>query len=195
MPVSHSHQFLCVSLPLGIRVRASGLAGSVDVPDFVRLPAERAQQIDRVRVALGQRSCRRRRAPSAPPPCSPRPSMPGICARYFGCFGSVTSTIEVPLNSAWPLSGLTGFGTAWRPAVMADIGDVAVALLVDDRLVGAARLQVVVADEPHVPGFRRIADLRRLRERGQSQQSSGRASSPQPAGCGSHGRSLHRVSP
>ena len=46
---------------------------------------------------------------------------------------------------------------------MADIGDVAVALLVDGRLIGAARLQVVVADEAHVLGFGRIADLRRLR--------------------------------
>ena len=61
------------------------------------------------------------------------------------------------MNSAWPVIGLTGFGTLGA-AVVADIGDVAVALLVDDRLIGAARLQVVVADEAHVLGLRRIAD-------------------------------------
>src|SRR5262249_9205534 len=48
------------------------------------------------------------------------------------------------------------------PAVMADIGDVAPALLEDGRLIGAARLQVVVADKPHVLGFRRITDLGHL---------------------------------
>ncbi len=82
-------------------------------------------------------------------------------ARYFGCAGSVTSTIDVPLNSGWPVSGLTGFGRVRRAAVVADIGDVAVALLVNGRLVGGAVLQVVVADEAHVARFRRIADLRR----------------------------------
>ena len=40
---------------------------------------------------------------------------PGIWNRYFGFDGSVTSTIEVPLNSAWPVSGLSGFGTSGVP--------------------------------------------------------------------------------
>ena len=99
---------------------------------------------------------------------------PECGARYFGFFGSVTSTIEVPLNSACPVIGLTGFGTVRRAAVMADIGDVAVALLVDDRLIGAARLQVVVADQAHVLGFRRIADLGRLRHRRRGERRSDR---------------------
>jgi hypothetical protein len=30
--------------------------------------------------------------------------------RYFGCAGSVTSTIEVPFGSAFPVSGLSGAG-------------------------------------------------------------------------------------
>ena len=38
-----------------------------------------------------------------------------MCLRYFGCAGSVTSMIEVPLNSGWPVSLLTGFGTSGVP--------------------------------------------------------------------------------
>ena len=48
-------------------------------------------------------------------------------------------------------------------AVMADIGDPAVALMMDGRLIGAARLQIVVADQLHVGGFRRRADHLLLR--------------------------------
>ena len=111
------------------------------------------------------KSCRRRPAPSARRPprrCLP---VPGICARYFGCAGSVTSTIEVPLGSSLPVSGLNGFGISGGAAMMADIGDPAVALMMDGRLIGAACLQVVVADEPHIAGFRRVADLGRARHR------------------------------
>ena len=35
------------------------------------------------------------------PPC------PGMCARSRGCFGSVTSRIEVPLGSLVPVTRLT----------------------------------------------------------------------------------------
>ena len=41
--------------------------------------------------------------------------------------------------------------------MVANIGDVAITLFVDDRLIGAAPLKVVVTDEPHVPGFGRVA--------------------------------------
>jgi hypothetical protein len=61
--------------------------------------------------------------------------------------------------------------------MMADIGDIAVALLLNGRLVSAAGLQIIVADEPHILGFRGIAELRCLRKSGrgdQSQQSDGR---------------------
>src|SRR4029077_18181221 len=61
-----------------------------------------------------------------------------------------------------------------RAAMVADIGDVAVALLMDGRLIGRARLQVVHTDEAHVGGFGRIADLRRLGERGGEQKRSHR---------------------
>src|SRR5215212_1534998 len=42
---------------------------------------------------------------------------------------------------------------------MSDIGNVAIALMHDGRLTGAASLQVVVSNEPHVLGRGRIADL------------------------------------
>ena len=38
-------------------------------------------------------------------------------------------------------------------AVMADIGNPAVALMMDPRLIGAAPLQIVVADEAHIAGL------------------------------------------
>ena len=38
-----------------------------------------------------------------------------MCFRYFGLAGSVTSRIEVPLNSAIPVSLLIGFGTSGVP--------------------------------------------------------------------------------
>jgi hypothetical protein len=44
---------------------------------------------------------------------------------------------------------------------MANIGDPAVALVVDGRLIRAAPLQVIAADEAHVVGFRRSANLLR----------------------------------
>jgi hypothetical protein len=51
-----------------------------------------------------------------------------------------------------------------RSAVVPDVSDIAAALTVDRGLIGAARMQIAVAHEPHVLGFRRIADLRRLSE-------------------------------
>src|ERR1700744_1778003 len=42
---------------------------------------------------------------------------------------------------------------------MADIGDPAVALMMDGRLIGAARLQIAVPDQLHVGSFGRRPDL------------------------------------
>jgi len=75
--------------------------------------AERAQQIDRVAVALRQRAAVA--DVICAPPASKFPSWPGMWNRYFGFAGSVTSTIDVPLNSGWPVNGLSGFGTSGVP--------------------------------------------------------------------------------
>ena len=53
--------------------------------------------------------------------------------------------IEVPLSSM-----LAGQRIELLVAVVADVGDPALALLLDRRLVGGARLQVAVADQAHV---------------------------------------------
>src|SRR5204862_7810959 len=69
-------------------------------------------------------------------------------------------------------------------AVMADIGDETVALLVDGRLVGAACLQVAPAGQLHVGGLGRRADLLlRRRRKGEEKETD-----PQPP-------MLHGVSP
>src|SRR3954451_10870920 len=48
---------------------------------------------------------------------------------------------------------------------MADIGAVAFALLLNDGLIGAAPLQIIMSCEPHVFCFRRVAWLLKLGER------------------------------
>src|SRR2546428_453823 len=58
---------------------------------------------------------------------------------------------------------LPGAGFARAPAVMADVGDEAAALLVDRRLVGRAPLEVVVTDQLHVVRLGAVAARRRLR--------------------------------
>src|SRR6266508_2240877 len=49
-----------------------------------------------------------------------------------------------------PGQRIAWLGHLFGAAMMADIGDPATALLVNGRLVGAARLQVVAADECHI---------------------------------------------
>ena len=140
-----------------------GIGGIGDVPDLMRLAAEGAQHVDRVGDRPSAAPCRRRPAPSARRRlhiCLPGP---GMCRRYFGCAGSVTSTIEVPFGSALPVMRIDRRGNVVGAAVMADIGDPAVALMMDGRLIGAARLQVAGADQLHVGGFGRRADHLLLR--------------------------------
>lgn len=52
--------------------------------------------------------------------------------------------------------GLQGFGHGIGAAMVADLGDPAPELLVNDRLISAASLQVVIADQAHVLGLRRV---------------------------------------
>ena len=49
------------------------------------------------------------------PPDSYVPGTPGMCRRYLGLAGSVTSTIEVPFGSALPVIGFTGDGMSSVP--------------------------------------------------------------------------------
>jgi hypothetical protein len=126
------------------------------------LPAERAQQIGLAGIALGQ-------APAVAGAHHLRAAL--LAQPFLGRnmrkisrllrIGDVDDGRAVELGL--PAQGIERLGHGFRAAMMPDIGDVAIALLVDDRLIGAACLQVAEADEPHVLGFWWIADLRHLR--------------------------------
>src|SRR5205814_9013005 len=62
-----------------------------------------------------------------------------------------------------PGDWIDGRGNGISAAVMSDIGDPAVALTMDSRLIGATRLQIIAADQPHVGGFGRSSDRLLLR--------------------------------
>ena len=78
------------------------------------LPAEHAQHVEFAFVGLRQiragADADHLRAAGLVIPFQARK-----CLRYFGLAGSVTSTIDVPLNSACPVSLFIGFGTAVVP--------------------------------------------------------------------------------
>ena len=139
-----------------------GIGGIGDVPDLMRLAAEGAQHVDRVAVALGQRL-------AVADPHHLRAAalvfsgLPGNVVQIFRVrgIGDVDDRGAVRLGLAG--QGIDRIGNGVGAAVMADIGDPAVALVMDGRLIGAARLQVVIPDQPHVGGFRRRADRLALR--------------------------------
>ena len=143
MPVSHSQKFLCVSFRPADARDQHRIGGIGDVPDLMRLAAEGAQHVDRVGDRPWASDLPSQIRTICAPPDSYLPSWPGMWRRYFGCAGSVTSTIEVPFGSALPVMRIDRHRDVVGAAVMADIGDPAVALMMDGRLIGAARLQVV----------------------------------------------------
>ena len=162
MPVSHSHQFLCVSFKPADAGDQHRIGGIGDVPDLMRLAAERAQHVDRVGIALGQ-------GLAVADPHHLRAAgfifsfLPGNVAQIFRMrgIGDVDDRGAVRLGLAG--QRIDRRGNVVGAAVMADIGDPAVALMMDGRLIGAARLQIVVADQLHVGGFGRRADHLLLR--------------------------------
>src|SRR5580692_6315826 len=107
IPESHSHQLLCVSRkPLSTTVRRLGFAGSdTSQTSWEDVPRARSRYTLFL-LARGNSLPSHTRVICAPPD-SPGPGVrgsPGMCARYFGFFGSVTSTIDVPLSSIFPVS-------------------------------------------------------------------------------------------
>ncbi len=161
MPVSHSQKLLCVSLsgpsPLPDAHRFCRIG---HVVDFVAFAAEDAQQIDLVGIALGQglavADARHLRA--------------ALLVIAFGA-GDMGEVLRMRRIGHVDDRGAVEFGLAGqgierlrhfrRAAMVADIGDIAVALMVDGRLIGGAVLQIVIADQPHIARFRRIADFGR----------------------------------
>ena len=162
MPVSHSHQLLWVSFRPAEPRDQHGVGGIGDVPDLMRLAAEGAQHVDRVGIAFGQclAVADAHHLPSAALVLS---LLSGNVMQISGIggIGDVDDRGSVRLGLSG--QGVDGIGNSVGAAVMADIGDPAVALVMDGRLIGAARLQVVASDQPHVGGFRRRADHLLLR--------------------------------
>ena len=132
-----------------------------DVPDLVRLTAERAQQVDRRGVALGQR-------PAVAHAHHLRAALLVVSLQAWKVMqifrlrrvGHVEDRGSAELRGAGQRIDRLGHGVG--AAVVTDIGDEALALSMDGRLIGAARLKIVVADEPQVARFRRVSDLLHL---------------------------------
>ena len=142
MPVSHSHQFLCVPLSRASRVTSFGAGRIGHVPDLVRRVAERAQQVDGAGIALRQRLA-----------VAHAHHLRAAVLGQALLAGNVREVLraarigDVDDRGAVEFLGarqrIERLGHLLGAAVVADVGDPAAALLVDDRLIGAARLQVV----------------------------------------------------
>src|SRR5262249_32616717 len=87
----------------------------------------------------------------------------GQVAQVFGIgrIGDIDDRGAVGLGFAG--QGIDRRGHVVAAAVMADIGDPALALAMNRRLIGAARLQIAPADQPHVGGFGGCPDFLLLR--------------------------------
>jgi hypothetical protein len=116
MPLSHSQKLLWVSFkPLSMTVTRLGFAGSDTSHNSWELVPRVRSKYTLFLLARGSSLPSHTRVICAPPD-SPGPGMrgsPGMCARYFGFLGSVTSTMDVPLSSIWPLSVFSAVPPWW----------------------------------------------------------------------------------
>ncbi len=157
MPVSHSHQLLWVSFRPPSRVTRTGLAGSATFQNLVRLAAERAQHVDRGAVASGQRL-----AVADPHHLRAAGLVFALLARDMAKIFRLRRIGHVDDGGAVGL-GLPGLRidrdrNIVGAAVVADIGNPALALVMNRRLIGATRLQIAGPDQLHVGRFGRCAD-------------------------------------
>ncbi len=141
------------------------IGGIGDVPDLMRLAAEGPQHVDRVAIALRQGL-----AVADPYHLRAACLVFAFLARKVAQISGLRGIGDVDDRGAVRLR-LAGLRIDRRrdvvaATVMADIGDPAVALMMDGRLIAAARLQVVGSDQPHVESFRRRADHLLLRKSG-----------------------------
>ena len=146
MPVSHSP-------PVLVGVDQPGFLHGGDqnrarrrghIPDLVAAAAHCAQQVDVAVDASGQIAAFARAHHLGFAVSFPTRDVEQIL-RIFG-IGDIHDRGAVALFGA-------GERILVAAGVVADIGDPAIALLLNDRLVGATSLQVVVAHEPHVQRF------------------------------------------
>ena len=128
----------------------------------MRLAAVGAQHINRVAVALGQylavTDAHHLRAAAFIFSLLPGDVAQVLRTRRIGDVED-RGAVRFGLPGDW----IDGSGNGISAAVMSDIGDPAVALTMDGRLIGATRLQIIAADQPHVGGFGRSSDRLLLR--------------------------------
>ncbi len=160
MPVSHSHQFLCVSLrPFSTVVSSDRAFRRRDVPDLLPRGAERAQQVGLATVAFRQilsvAGAHHLRASGF---------AFALLSRDVGEIFRVSRIGHVEDRCAIRLDH-AGQGVQVLAAMVADVRNPAALLLVDHRMVAAARLQIVVAQQAHVPALRLPAFLGQCRRR------------------------------
>jgi len=153
---------------------AVGFGRIGDIPDFVRAVAEIAQQIKFALAAMRQvvaaAHAHHRRAADF------SGAVFGLARNVDQIFGTL-GIGHVHDGSAVGLH-LAGLRVHRFAAVMADVSDPTVALLLDDGLIRAARLQVVVTHQVHVAGA-----WRALRRRGRSQRFRGQKTAKRKAEC------------
>ena len=162
-----------------------GVRGIGGVPDLVRLATEGAEHVDGILVGASRSSGRQALAVAhAHHLRAAAFVLAGLSrdvTKVFGLrgIGNIDERRAVVLGLAG--QRIDGSGHVVGAAVMADVGDPAIALAMDRGLVRRARLQVVAADQFHVGGFRRGADLLLLCCRpGRHRQS------PEDRKCASH---------
>jgi len=139
-----------------------GIGGIGDIPDFMRLATERPQHVDRVAIALRQAL-----AVADPHHLGAARFVLAFLARQVTQILRLRGIGDIDDRRAVRF-GLAGLRIDRRrdvvtAAVMADIGDPAVALMMDGRLIAAARLQVAGSDQLHVESFGWCADHLLLR--------------------------------
>ena len=135
-----------------------GLGRVGDVPNLMSTSAEDPQHIGLARIALGQRLA-----------VADAHHLRAALLVMTLQTGNVREVFRLRRIGHIDDRGAVVFGLSGqsvdrlrhlgRSAVMSDIGDIAAALMMDRRLICAAAVQIIVADEPHILGFRRIADL------------------------------------
>src|SRR5437762_11401534 len=139
------------------------------VPDLVRLIAEGAQQINRARVALGEAL-----AVADPHHLRAAGLVIALLARDMGEVFGICRVGHIDERSAAELGvsrqRIYRLLVLRNSTVMADIGNPAVALMMDPRLIGAAPLQIVVADEAHIAGLGLVLSERGSADDGERQR-------------------------
>ena len=169
MPVSHSHQLLCVPVRLSTTVVSLlGFAGSVTSQISCALPPSGRSRYHLPFTPRGSVLPLHTRTICAPP--VRRSSPVGNVGEVFGVrrIGHVDDRRPVRLQ-------LAGQGIHERllVVVVTDVGDLPAVLVDDDRLVGGSSLEVVVANDFHVPRRRAIPRTGSGRRRGWGRSPSG----------------------